>query len=196
VTEAEVTEAEEGFSPVGETAPEVVRTVNMVLRNVRDQKLMDIETSDEGLCRKECFWRRWSNVEYSRHVVARQNTIDRIFEGADLLITNATPSGTAESERDEKATWEQTQILMQGVVDLAGELDKADFQYQARNRSKFWKLDAGWYPTSMYDAMEDPEHAVNKRTRPYQWLRREAISNLRTMQALGRPRMTRKVLTP
>ena len=135
-------------------------------------------------------------MEYSRHVAARQNTFDRIFEGADLLITNATPSGTAESERDEKAAWEQTQVLMQGVVDLAGELDKADFQYQARNRSKFWKLDAGWYPTSMYDAMEDPEHAVNKRTRPYQWLRREAISNLRTMQALGRPRMTRKVLTP
>jgi hypothetical protein len=27
--------------------------------------------------------------------------------------------------------------------------------------------------------MEDPEHAVNKWTRPYQWLRREAISNLR-----------------
>jgi hypothetical protein len=51
---------------------------------------------------------------------------------------------------------------MQGVVDLASELDKADFKYQARNRSKVWKLDADWYPTSMYDAMEDPEHAVNK----------------------------------
>jgi hypothetical protein len=85
---------------------------------------------------------------------------------------------------------------MQGVVDLAGELDKAGFQYQARNRSKAWELDIGWYPTSMYDAMEDPEHAVNKRTRPYQWLRREAISNLRTMQALARPHMTRRVLTP
>jgi hypothetical protein len=82
-------------------------------------------------------------------VAARQNTFDRIFEGADLLITNATPSGTAESERDEKAAWEQTQVLMQGVVDLAGELDKADFQYQARNRSKAWELDTGWYPMSM-----------------------------------------------
>ena len=48
----------------------------------------------------------------------------------------------------------------------------------------------------VYDAMEDPEHAVNKRTRPYQWLRREATSNLRIMQALGRPCMTRQVLTP
>jgi hypothetical protein len=33
------------FTLVGETAPEMVRTVNMVLRNVRDQELMDIETS-------------------------------------------------------------------------------------------------------------------------------------------------------
>jgi hypothetical protein len=49
--------------------------------------------------------------QHSRHVAARQNTFDRIFEGADLLITNATPSGTAESERDEKAAWEQTQVL-------------------------------------------------------------------------------------
>jgi hypothetical protein len=130
-------------------------------------------------------------------VAARQNTFDRIFEGADLLITNATSSGTAESERDGKAAWEQTQVLMQGVVDLAGELDKANFQHQARKcRSRAWKLDVGWYPTSMYDAMEDPEHAVNKWTRPYQWLRREAINNPRTMQALARPRMTRKVLTP
>ena len=37
---------------------------------------------------------------------------------------------------------------------------------------------------------------MNKRTRPYQWLRREAISNPSTMQALTRPRMTRKVLRP
>ena len=36
---------------------------------------------------------------------------------------------------------------------------------------------------------------MRKLTRPYQWLRREAISNLRTMQALGRPRMTRRVPT-
>jgi hypothetical protein len=99
----------------------------MVLRNLRDQELMDIETNDKGPCHEECFLRRWSNVEYNRHVVARQNTFDRIFEGADLLITNATPSGTAESERDEKAAWEQTQVLMQRVVDLADELDKADF---------------------------------------------------------------------
>ena len=37
---------------------------------------------------------------------------------------------------------------------------------------------------------------MRKLTRPYQWLRREAISNLRVMQALGRPRMPRRVLTP
>jgi hypothetical protein len=82
------------------------------------------------------------------------------------------------------------------VVDIATELGGASFRYKARNRSKAWKLYTGWYPTSMYDSMEDPEHAVNKLTRPYQWLRREATSNLGVMQALGRPRMTRQVLTP
>jgi hypothetical protein len=48
----------------------------------------------------------------------------------------------------------------------------------------------------MHESMEDPEHAMSKLTRPYQWLRREAASNLRTMQALGRPRMVRRVITP
>jgi hypothetical protein len=75
----------------------------MVLRNLRDRELVNIETSGKGQCHEEGFLRRWSNVEYNRHEAARQNTFDRIFEGADLLITNATPSGTAESERDEKA---------------------------------------------------------------------------------------------
>jgi hypothetical protein len=101
--EAEVAEAEEGFPTAGETAPEMVHTVNMVLRNVRDQDLMEIEASGMGPCHEECFLRRWSNVEYNRHAGARQNTFDGIFEGADLLIANATPSGTAESERDEQA---------------------------------------------------------------------------------------------
>jgi hypothetical protein len=51
----------------------------------------------------------------------------------------------------------------------------------------------------MYDAMEDPEHAVNKNGHtPTSGSeeRRSAISNLRAMQALARPRMTRKVFTP
>jgi hypothetical protein len=129
-------------------------------------------------------------------VAARQDTFDRTLLGADHLIASATPSGATKSERGEEAAWEQTQALMQGVVDIATELGEAGFRYKARNRSKAWKLDTGWYPTSMYDSMQDPEHAVNKLTRPYQWLRREAISNLRIMQALGRPRMTRQVLTP
>jgi hypothetical protein len=161
---------------------------------------MDIEASGMGPCHEKCFLRMWSNVEYNRHAAARQNTFDGMAGSSKERISSSpTPSGTAESERDEhrpQATREQTQVLMQGVVDLAGKLDEAGFQYQARNRSKIGKLDTGWYPTSMYEAMEDPEHAVNKWTRPYQWLRREAISNLRIMQALARPRMTRKVLTP
>jgi hypothetical protein len=48
----------------------------------------------------------------------------------------------------------------------------------------------------MYESMEDPGHAVNKLTRPYQWLRREAIGNLGVMQALGRASVTWQVLTP
>jgi hypothetical protein len=48
----------------------------------------------------------------------------------------------------------------------------------------------------MHESMEDPEHAMSKLTRPYQWLRREAMSNLGIMQAHGRPRMVRQVKTP
>ena len=58
-------------------------------------------------------------------------------------------------------------------------------------------MDHGWYPSDV-DAIEpskqaeeeraskpkNPEHAIRKLTRPYHWLRREAISNLRIMQAL------------
>jgi hypothetical protein len=160
--EAESAEAEEGSPTVGGTAPEMMHTVNMILRNLRDQELIEIDTHNEGPGHRECFLQRWSSVEYSHPVAARQDTFDGIFEGADRLITNATPSETAGSERDEQAAWEQTQVLMQGVADLADELDEAGFQYQARNRSRAWKLDIGWYPTSMHDAMEDPEHAVNK----------------------------------
>jgi hypothetical protein len=89
--EVEVAEAEEESPPVEETAPEMMHTMNRVLRNFRDQKLMEIETRNKGPCHEECFVRRWSNVEYSRHVAARQNTFDRIFEGADLLIITTTP---------------------------------------------------------------------------------------------------------
>jgi hypothetical protein len=85
-------------------------------------------------------------VEYDRHVhvVARQDTFDRTLQGADHLIASATPSGAATSERDEEAAWEQTQALMQGVVNIATELSEAGFHYKARNRSKAWELDTGW----------------------------------------------------
>jgi hypothetical protein len=107
----------------------------------------------------------------------------------------ARPSRAAELERDEEVPWEQTQVLIQGVPDLATELDEVSFKYKARNK-RHPQLDTGWYPTSMHEPMEDPGHALNKLTRPHEWLRREAISNLRIMQSLGRPRMARKVLTP
>jgi hypothetical protein len=93
-------------------------TVNMVLRNARDQARVRPrpdgdrgERHGPGPCHEECSLRRWSNVEDSRHAAARQNTFDGIFEGADLLIANATPSGTAESERGEQAAREQAQVL-------------------------------------------------------------------------------------
>jgi hypothetical protein len=74
-------------------------------------------------------------------------------------------------------------------------LDEAGFKYKAQNK-RDPQLDTGWYPTSMHESMEGPGHALNKLTRPHEWLRREAISNLRIIQALGKPRMARKVLTP
>ena len=54
-----------------------------------------------------------------------------------------------------------------------------------------------WYPpnVAMLDG-KNPGHAAKKCTRPYEWLRREAISNLIIMQALSRPRHPRRVLTP
>jgi hypothetical protein len=48
----------------------------------------------------------------------------------------------------------------------------------------------------MYEPMEDERHALNKLTRTDQWIRAEAIGNLRTMKALGRPKMPRGMLTP
>ena len=36
-------------------------------------------------------------------------------------------------KRDEEAAWEQTQVLMQGVVDLAAELGEVGFRYKAQN---------------------------------------------------------------
>jgi hypothetical protein len=64
----------------------MMHTVNMALRNLRDRELMDIETNDEGPRHRECFLRRWSNVEYSHPVAARQDTFDRVLEGVDRLI--------------------------------------------------------------------------------------------------------------
>jgi hypothetical protein len=135
----EIADVEVEFPSIGETAAEMMDTMNMVLRNLRDQGQEDLETDDglnEGPCHEESFLWSWSNVEYSRHVAARQDTFDRIFEGADHLIANATPSGTAGLERDEEATWEQTQVLIQGTFDLADKLSEAGFRYKARHRSR------------------------------------------------------------
>jgi hypothetical protein len=75
----------------------------------------------------------------------------------------------------------------------------SSLSYRTENR-KHLQLDTTWPPTSMYESMEDEGHALNKLTKPYQWLRREAISNLRAMQALGhwgdQGWHARKVLTP
>jgi hypothetical protein len=57
------------FPSVGETAAEVMDTMNMVLRNLRDQEQGDLETGDKGPCHEECFLGNWSNVEYSHALV-------------------------------------------------------------------------------------------------------------------------------
>ena len=103
----------------------------------------------------------------------------------------------------------QTQALMEGVVKIATELNAAGLYNKTRNSSETWsgiilhgarwhpRVDHGWYPpTSTRLDCRNPEHAARKLTRPYEWLRREGISNLITMQALSRPRQPRRVLTP
>jgi hypothetical protein len=101
-------------------------------------------------------------------VAADQDTFDWILQGADRLIASAIQPGAATS------AWAQTRALVQGAAEIATKLSEVGFHYKARNRSRAWKLDHGWYPTSMHESMEDPEHAMSKLTQPYQWLRREA----------------------
>jgi hypothetical protein len=110
------------------------------------------------------------------------------------------PSSTGELEEDEEIAREQIRELVHGVFEIASTLDEAVLKYKTRNRMYDTDhpeaLDTSWSPTSMCEPMEDGRHALNKLTRTDQWIREEAIGNLRTMKALGRPRMPRKVLTP
>ena len=139
---------------------------------------------------KEDFLRMWSSVWYSNHTAERQKAFDLIYKGVDRLIADATPSDAAELERDEKVTWEQTHALIERTFDIADKLNEVGFRYMARSENTNWEVEVGWRPGRY------PGFAVNERTRPYQWLRREATSNMGIMQAVGRPRMIRRVLTP
>ena len=137
----ETVDVEGEFPSVGETAAEVMGTMNMVLRNPRDQVQGALEV-DDGLngapCHEESFQWNWSNVEYSRHVAEWLRGKTPLIGSFTERITSSpahTPSGATKSERDEEAAWEQTQALMQGVVDIATELGGAGFRYKARNRS-------------------------------------------------------------
>jgi hypothetical protein len=110
---------------------EMMGTMNMALHNLRDPGQEALEADDcpnGGPCHKESSsqW-NWPNVEYSRHVAARQDAFDRILQGADHLIASAIPPGATKSERDGEAAWAQTQARMQGVVDIATELGEASF---------------------------------------------------------------------
>jgi hypothetical protein len=101
-----------------------------------------------GAMHRQDFLGNWSSVKYCNHTAAKQDVFDRIFKRADHLVVNATsPSGAGELEEDEGVTWEQIQVLIQGVFDLAAELDEAGFKYKAQNK-KHPQLDTGWYPTS------------------------------------------------
>ena len=137
-----------------------------------------------------------------------QDEYDRIFHGqeADSLVDDAIQPDQAMPLRDALT---QTQALMEGVGRIATELNAAGHHYEARNSSETWsgiprygahwhlEVDHSWYPpnAAMLDG-KNPEHAAEKCTRPYEYLRREAISNLIIMQALCRPRHPRRVLTP
>jgi hypothetical protein len=88
--EAEVAEAEEEFPPVGETAPEMMHTMNMVLRNIRDHQLMDIETGDEGQCHKECFLRRCGPM-WNMTVTWRQGKPPSTGSSKERISSSPTP---------------------------------------------------------------------------------------------------------
>jgi hypothetical protein len=85
----------------------------------------------------------------------------------------------------------QTRALVKGVAEIATKLKTAGLHYKARNSSRTWRMDHGWYPPDIgaielskqdeekrANKSKNPEHAIRKLTRPCQWLRREAISNL------------------
>jgi hypothetical protein len=97
--------------------------------------------------------------------------------------------------------WVQTRALVKGVAGIATKLNTAGFHYKAHSSSRTWRLDHGWYSgiprTSRTSRRTRITPCGSSHDPTNQWLRREAISNLGIMQALGiRPRMTRRVLTP
>jgi hypothetical protein len=102
----EAIEAEGEPPPVGESATEMVGTMNRMVRNDRDHGQEKPEA--EGPVHKEDFLRMWSSVWYSNHTAEKQKAFDLIYKGVDRLIADATPSDAAELGGDKKFTWEQT----------------------------------------------------------------------------------------
>jgi len=197
----------EPFGHSGETAASIMGHMNRYMCIRRDEERERIEDTG-GPCDRENFQDDWSNERYTHSVATSQDEFDRIFHGqeADSLVDDAIQPDGATPPRDALT---QTQALMEGVRRIATELNAAGHHYEARNSSETWsgiprygarwhlKVDHSWYPpnVAMLDG-KNPEHAAEKCTRPYEYLRREAISNLIIMQALCRPRHPRRVLTP
>jgi hypothetical protein len=129
--------------PVGETAAEMMGSMNRVMRYIRDQRREYIETTKGlhgGPCFKENFQGNWSNVRYDRYVAAAQDRYDWILydQRADHLVDDAIqpcPSGTLGCKH----------ALVKGVAEIATKLNAAGFHYKAHNRSPR-RLDHGWCP--------------------------------------------------
>jgi hypothetical protein len=90
--------------PVGETAAEMMGTMNRAIRHLRDQRREYLETTEGlhgGPCFKEDFQGNWSNVKYSRYVAADQDTYDWILRdhGADSPHRQRDPTGSSHDAR-------------------------------------------------------------------------------------------------
>jgi hypothetical protein len=115
--------------PVGETAAEMMGSMNRVIRYIRDQRREYIEATKGlhgGACFKENFQGNWSNVKYDRYVAAAQDSYDWILydQRADHLIDDAIQPDAAMPLRD---AWTQTRALVKGVAEIATKLNAAGF---------------------------------------------------------------------
>ena len=196
---------EEGglFGHSGETTESIMGHMNRYMHIRRDEERERIEKTG-GPCDRESFLDDWSRERYTHSVAKSQDEFDRTFHSqeADSLVDDAIQPDQAMPLRDALT---QTQALVEGVGRIAIELNAAGHYYKGHNssetRSGISRYGACWHRTvdHLWYPPNAPQAAMLRGvlpTRPYEYLRREAISNLIIMQALCRPRHPRRVLTP